>query len=282
MPPVVAIIAQGAMGAGMAARLTQRGVTVLTSLEGRGEASARRAEAAGMKPVGLPEIAGADIILSIVPPADALALAQRLAPPLAAAGTPPVYVDCNAVSPDTARRVAAALPEGRAVFVDGGIIGGPPRPDGYTPVLYVAGPEAGRLLPLGEHGLDIRVTPGPIGAASALKLSYAGITKGLTALATAMMLAATRSGAAPGLLQELERSQPELLRWFGGMIPAMPDKAYRWVGEMREIADFVGPDAGARDLYLGAARLFAQVAAGPEDTAATLGAFLTAQKSRSA
>lgn len=272
MTPTVAIIAQGAMGAGIARRLTENGVTVLTSLEGRSAASAQRAAAAGMRPTDLPSIAGADIILSILPPAEAMAMAQRLAPHLHAEAA--TYADCNAVSPETARRIAAVFHDGRAAFVDGGIIGGPPRPDGYTPVLYVAGPEAGRLLPLGDHGIDIRVTPGPVGAASALKMSYAGITKGLTALAAAMALAATRAGAAPGLLQELERSQPELLRWFRHMLPTMPDKAYRWVGEMQEIADFVGPDAGARDIYQGAARLYADVATAPEETAAMLAAFL--------
>ncbi len=281
MPPVVAIIAQGAMGAGMAHRLTDHGVTVLTSLAGRSAASRARAAAAGIKDSGLPAIAAADIILSIVPPAEAMAMAKSLAPHLAAAAQP-VYADCNALSPETAQRIAAVLPEGRAHFVDGGIIGAPPRPGGATPVLYVAGPEAARLLVLAEHGIDIRVTPGPVGAASALKMSYAGITKGLTALAAAMMLAATHAGAAPGLLQELERSQPELLRWFGRMVPTMPDKAHRWVGEMQEIANFVGPDAGARDTYLGAARFYAQVAAGPEAAAAALGAFLEGQKSRSA
>lgn len=277
MPPVVAIIAQGAMGAGIARRLTEHGVTVLTSLEGRGDASAQRAAAAGMRAVDMPAIAGADIILSIVPPAEAMAMAQRLAPHLGT--TSPTYADCNAVSPETAQRIAAVFHENRAAFVDGGIIGGPPRADGYTPVLYVAGPEAQRLLPLGDHGLDIRITPGPLGAASALKMSYAGITKGLTALAAAMVGAATRAGAAPGLLQELERSQPELLHWFRHMLPTMPDKAYRWVGEMREIADFVGPDAGARDIYLGAAGLYAKVAATPEEQAAMLRNFLGGEPS---
>jgi len=281
-PPVVAIIAQGAMGAGMARRLTENGATVLTCLDGRSEASRHRAEAAGMRAVDLPGIAGAaDIILSILPPAEAPALAQALAPHLAAAGArKPAYADCNAVSPETVARIAEIVAPTGCAFVDGGIIGGPPRPDGYTPVLYLSGPEAGRLAALGRHGLEVAVLDGPVGAASALKMSYAGITKGLVALSSAMMLAATRAGAAEGLHRELARSQPQLLAWFGRMVPPMYDKAYRWVGEMEEIAGFVRPDAEAAGIYRAIAAFYARLAedaAGPNRATAALSAFLKRQ-----
>lgn len=272
---VIAIIAQGAMGAGIGRRLAQRGATVLTSLAGRSTASAQRAAAAGMRDAPPAELAGADIFLSVLPPAEAKACAAWLAPALEAAPRKAIYVDCNAVSPATAAEVAAIIGPTGAAFVDGGIIGGPPREDGYTPVLYVAGPEADRLGVLGEHGLDIRVTPGPIGAASALKMSYAGITKGLVALSSAMMLAATRAGAAEGFRAELARSQPQLLAWFGRMVPPMPDKAYRWVGEMEEIADFTGPEAAA--IYQAIAGFYEGMAAdqaGTREKAAALAAFL--------
>jgi 3-hydroxyisobutyrate dehydrogenase-like beta-hydroxyacid dehydrogenase len=272
---VIAIQAQGAMGAGMGRRLTQRGATVLTSLAGRSAASARRAAEAGMRDATPEDMAGADLVLSVLPPAEARACAQWLAPALTAAPRKAVYVDCNAISPATAQEVAAVIAPTGAAFVDGGIIGGPPREDGYTPALYVSGEEAERLAPLREHGLDVRVTPGPIGAASALKMSYAGITKGLVALSSAMMLAATRAGAAEGLRAELERSQPQFLAWFRRMVPPMPDKAYRWVGEMEEIADFTGPEAAA--IYQAIARFYEDMAAdqaGPRKKAATLSRFL--------
>ena len=103
----VAIIAQGAMGAGTAARLTANGVDVVTSLEGRSSASRARAEKAGMKGVDLAGIAAADIILSIAPPSDALALAEQLAPILKASKTKPLYADMNAVSSAKVQEVAA-------------------------------------------------------------------------------------------------------------------------------------------------------------------------------
>jgi L-threonate 2-dehydrogenase len=274
---VIAIVAQGAMGAGIGRRLAQRGATVLTSLAGRSAASARRAAEAGMRDATPAELAGADVFLSVLPPSEARACAAWLAPALQAAPRKAAYVDCNAVSPATAEAVGATVAPTGAAFVDGGIIGGPPRDDGYTPVLYLAGPEAERLAaaPLRAHGLDVRVTPGPIGAASALKMSYAGITKGLVALSSAMVLAATRAGAAEGLRAELARSQPELLAWLARMVPAMPDKAYRWVGEMEEIAGFTGPEAAA--VYRAIAGFYQGVAAdnaGPREKAAPLSDFL--------
>jgi 3-hydroxyisobutyrate dehydrogenase-like beta-hydroxyacid dehydrogenase len=271
MRPVVAILSQGAMGAGVAARLVAHGVRVLTSLEGRSAASAARAAAAGMEAVDEAGLAAADAFLSILPPAEALATAERLGPAFAAAAAPPLYVDCNAVSPTTMRRIAAVLGAQGLRVVDAGIIGGPPR-EGYAgPVVHASGPEAPRLAALLEgRGLDLRVLDGPVGAASALKMSYAGITKGLVAIGSAMMLAATRAGAAQALHAELAASQPALAAWFGRMVPSMYAKAYRWSGEMEEIADFAADDAAAAAIYRGAAALYERLAgeAGQPEVAA--------------
>ena len=136
MTPTVAVIAQGAMGAGVAKRLTENGVRVLTSLQGRSEASTKRASAAGMIEASDAEIAAADFILSIVPPGEALALAQQLAPALTAANRKAVYADCNAVSPETARQIAMVVEGAGAPFADAGIIGGPPRAGYGGPVFY--------------------------------------------------------------------------------------------------------------------------------------------------
>ena len=120
------------------------------------------------------------------------------------------------------------------------------------------------------------VQPGPIGAASAMKMSYAGITKGFTALGAAMMLAATRAGTAEALKAELSGSQPALYGWLTRQMPRMYSKAYRWVAEMEEIAAFVGEDPAAAKFYQGAAELYARIAAdfeGPNKETAMLDAF---------
>ena len=195
MAPTVAVIAPGAMGAAVGRRLAVNGVRVLTVLEGRGPESARRAAEAGMVPVELEALTGADIILSIVPPGSAHELAERLLPVLARAEAKPLYADCNAINPQTVKRVEAVVTAAYTPFVDAGIIGGPPAVDGrYTPVFYASGDAAPRLARLNDYGLDVRPIEGGVGAASALKMCYAGLTKGTTAVATAVMLAAVRAG----------------------------------------------------------------------------------------
>lgn len=260
MQPVVSIIAPGNMGAALAHCLTTNGVEVRTSLEGRGPASAERARHAGMIPSTEDQIVEADFVLSVVPPGDALALAERLALPLAAAARKPVYVDCNAVDPNTALRIEAVVAPTGAAFVDGGIIGMPPSPGSTKTILYVSGKAAGHVETLGGLGLNVRVVDGPVGAASALKMSYAGITKGFTALGAAMMLAAARAGTTEDLFRELSASQPHLLAWLSRSVPNMYTKAYRWVAEMEEISTFVGDDPAAAKFFQGAAELYRRLA----------------------
>jgi putative dehydrogenase len=127
------------------------------------------------------------------------------------------------------------------------------------------------------RGLVVRPLDERIGSASALKMSYAGITKGLTALASAMILAASRNGCAEALRAELAESQPQLLKRFQSGLPDMATKAYRWVAEMEEIAGFAGEDAAIRRIYEGIAGLYAELAAdhaGARSEAALLNAFL--------
>jgi L-threonate 2-dehydrogenase len=259
MNPVVAVIAPGAMGAPVGKRMVEHGLKVLTSLQGRSAETIARAQAAGLTPASDEEIAGADFILSILPPGDALPLAQRFAPTLAASNAKPVYVDCNAVSPPTVGRIAAAIASTGCPFVDAGIIGAPPRPD-YGPTFYASGREAAQFATLGQFGLVVRVLDGPLSAASALKMSYGGITKGITAIAAAMFMAATRGGSADPLFRELKESQPQLLAWFSRQLPNMYSKAYRWVAEMEEVSDFAGENAASKEMYAAIAQFYAHLA----------------------
>ncbi|HVZ08775.1 NAD(P)-dependent oxidoreductase [Rhodopila sp.] len=261
MPLTVTVIAPGMMGSAVGKRLSEHGVTVLTSLANRSAATRARAAACGMADAPDPRIAASDFILSIVPPGQAMGLAERLAPALRRSASKPVYVDCNAVSPATVRRIASVVQETGARFVDGGIIGPPPEPDSSKTRLYLSGPDAQAVTVLEQHGLSTPVQAGPIGAASAMKMSYAGITKGFTALGAAMMLAASRAGTADALVAEMQVSQQALLRWLTSQMPKMPAKAYRWVAEMEEIAAFVGDDPAGAAFYQAAARLYERIAA---------------------
>lgn len=283
MNPVVAVIAPGMMGAAVGGRLVAHGLKVLTSLAGRSAESVQRAKAAGMTAAPDEEIAAADFILSILPPGDAVALAQRFAPALTASNSKPIYVDCNAISPPTVDRVAAAIAPTGSPFVDAGIVGSPPAPkEGAGPRFYASGPHAARFAALKDFGLDVRVLDGPLSAASAMKMSYAGITKGTQALGAVMMLAATRAGSADALFAELKASQPQMLAYLQRTLEIMPPKAYRWVAEMQEIANFVGEDPAGHELYSGAAHFYEQIArdfeGGKKDVEALL-AFLKKDRS---
>jgi putative dehydrogenase len=276
MPPIVAVIAPGMMGSAVARRLTSSGLEVRTLLSGRSAGTVARARAAGMRDASVEQIAQCDFILSIVPPGEALALAERLAPALRAEPRKPIYLDCNAVSPETVMRIDGVVRETGAAFVDGGIIGPPPEPNSSKTRIYLSGPDAGKVAGLAAFGLSMPVQPGPVGAASAMKLSYAGITKGFTALGAAMMLAAARAGTADALIAEMTVSQPALLKWLTAQVPKMHSKAYRWVAEMEEIATFVGADRPEAGFYASAARLYEVIAAdfdGPGVETSALDAF---------
>jgi L-threonate 2-dehydrogenase len=272
MTPVVAVIAPGMMGAAVGKRLVDSGLKVLTSLKGRSPETAARAKSAGMSVANDEEIAASDFILSILPPGDAVALAERFQPALKASNAKPVYVDCNAINPKTVDRVAAVIAPTDCPFVDSGIIGSPPKPGDAGPRFYASGPAAPRFATLRQYGLDVRVLDGAMSAASALKMSYAGITKGTQAIGAAMMLAATRAGSADALFAELSSSQKDMFAWFKRGLALMPPKAYRWVAEMHEIAGFVGEDPTAHELYEGAAHFYERIAedfdGGKKDVAA--------------
>jgi 3-hydroxyisobutyrate dehydrogenase-like beta-hydroxyacid dehydrogenase len=288
MTPVIAVIAAGMMGAAVGRRLADHGIRVLTSLAGRGGSTADRAKEAHMVAANDSEIAAADFVLSIVPPGDALSLAERFAPALKASNAKPVYVDCNAINPATLGRVAAVIAPTGCSFVDCGIIGPPPprlSPSRIAggevtlagPRFYASGPAAAQFANLRQYGLDVRVLEGPQDAASALKMSYAGITKGMQAVGAAMMLAAMRAGSASALYEELAFSQNAALKQFKQQLPMMPAKAYRWVTEMEEIAGFVGEGSAAHELYEAAAHFYARMAedfAADKADAAALDAFL--------
>jgi 3-hydroxyisobutyrate dehydrogenase-like beta-hydroxyacid dehydrogenase len=248
------------MGSAVGRRLSEHGARVLTSLTKRSIATIRRAEMTGMIGADDDAIAQADVILSILPPNEAFALAERLAAPLSRASHKAIFADCNAINVETVRRIDAVITPTGAAFVDGGIIGPPPGQSG-NPTFYFSGQAAPALAGLCDLGLKVRIMKAPLGAASALKMSYAGINKGTTLLAAAMLLGATRAGAADALRAELSESRPELLDRYARSIPDMYPKAYRWAPEMEEIAEFLGDDPAARLIFQGMAALCRRLAA---------------------
>ncbi len=279
---VVAIIGAGEMGAAVGRRLQRSGVRVLTSLKGRSAQSIDRVHRAGLEIVDDDDAIAreADFVLSIVPPAAAREVAERFREPITRSGRRPVFAECNAISPASVNQIAQILAASGCRFVDAGIIGGPPAPevDSPGPRFYASGAYAAALTGLVRYGLDITVIEGPVGAASGLKLSYAGLTKGLTALGAAMIAGASRAGLADALHAELGRTQPDLIERFERHLPSMFAKAHRWVAEMEEIAQFLGGEDQGSEIYLGAARLYDRIgqefsAHGPRELVAAIERF---------
>jgi len=258
----IGVLSPGDMGQAVAGRLKATGRDVYTALEGRSERTAALAKEAGLTDAGSVRnvVQTCDAVLSVLNPAAALDKAREVADAIRETGRSILYVDCNAIAPQTVHEIDALIRAAGGVFVDGGIIGGPPRP-GYSPAIYASGPAVGERAVLRDWGIDWRCIGGPIGAASGLKMSYAGITKGITALGSAMMLGAARFGCAEALLAELRSSQPDICKYLSASIPRMYDKAYRWVAEMEEISDFHGAYKPAADIYAAIARHYEALAA---------------------
>lgn len=256
----IAIVAPGAMGSAIARHLIAQGARVLTSVEGRSDLTVRRARDAGMVAVAMHDLATADLILSIVPPGEALSVAEALASGLRQSLSKPVFIDFNAINPSTMQMVSTVLAGTGCEVLDGAIIGPPPVSGRQGPTFYISGDPRHRSDILLRLGLNLRLIDAPSGAASALKMVYAGVNKGITALGTAMLLASADAGCAQGLRQEMGESLPDILAHFTRSIPDMYPKAYRWVAEMREIAAFLGADNPAAGLFEAAAQVFARVA----------------------
>jgi len=260
-PLRIALISPGAMGSALSAALSAAGHQLFTSLAGRSAASRARAEAAGMLDADDATLAGCDIILSVLPPADAPALVERLLPHIAARASKPLFVDANALSPATKQALAARLATAGCTLVDGAILGPPPGSSPRGAVLLLSGEAAQEATRLATEPCPTKVVGNSVGGASALKMCYGGINKGVAGLAAALLLAAERHGIADALKAEMAEHMPDLFQRYQRQIPDMMPKAYRWVAEMREISAFLAPDdAAGADIYQGLADLFAHVA----------------------
>ena len=251
------ILSPGDMGHTVGRVLGSYGLNVITCLQGRRKRTRDLAARAGIADVPTYHalVDGADIILSILPPAQAEHAAKRVAHALAETNADLIYADCNAVSPETVRRIGGIITSAGACFVDASIIGPPPRNKGSTR-FYASGPHANTFETLNQFGLDVRLLGEEIGLASAIKMCYASLTKGLTALCTELLTAAEVMGVLQPLKTELQMSQSMLFERMERTVPMMPPKSGRWIGEMEEIsATFahVGLTpkilAGAADIY---------------------------------
>ena len=225
----VGLLHPGEMGAAVGAVLRSRGEVVLWASSGRSDATTERARQAGIEDVvTIDELARrSDVIVSLCPPHAAIDTARLVH------RFNGIYVDANAVSPATARTIADLVSH----YVDGGIIGGPPREPGTTR-LYLSGANAESVAALfADTALEAIVVSTEPDAASALKMAYAAWTKGTAALLLAVRALARAEGIEQNLLAEWQSSMPQLLDQSLTAARSALGKGWRWVGEMHEIAE---------------------------------------------
>jgi len=259
----IAMLHPGDMGSAVGACLAAKGERVIFASEGRSAATRARAESAGLQDCRTLKacVEAADIVLSVCPPHGALELAREVA----AAGFRGVYVDANAISPENSRTVgaivsgasagAAGSDRQGADYVDAGIVGPPPRGTARAR-LFLAGPRAGRIAVLFE-GTPMQpvVLEGEVGSASALKACYAAWTKGSTALLAAIRVLARVEGVEAQLLEEWKRSQGDLPKRSENIV-GHAHKAWRWIGEMEEIAASFGAAGLPQGFHLASADIY--------------------------
>jgi 3-hydroxyisobutyrate dehydrogenase-like beta-hydroxyacid dehydrogenase len=258
---VVGLLHPGEMGTAVGAVLVAAGHEVLWASDGRSEATAARARAAGLADAGSVErlAARCAVVISVCPPHAALDVASAL--PACDA----VYVDANATSPALARRIAGAA-KARGGVVDGGIVGPPPRAPGDAR-LFLSGVEAPLVAALFTPGgaLQPVVLGDEVGAASALKMVYAAWTKGSAALLLALRAAARGHGVEEALVEEWERSQPALPGRSRGAAASAAAKGWRWVAEMEEIAATLAAAGQPDGFHRAAAEVYERVPRADDD-----------------
>ncbi|XXG98349.1 hypothetical protein Hte_004672 [Hypoxylon texense] len=308
----IGIISIGDMGVGLARLLVAHGFAVATNVTGRSADTVERARGAQVELLPSDEVLAqsCSVILSVVPPRDAVATAQRIVDAVTSPAAvkrsenePPLYfADLNAVAPSSVKKIAGLFSGSRFAgassvrFVDGSILGGPPSLRASADAssssnLSAPAPSAGgndddddaisatwnrpsipasgpyKLADIPGFGarlaatLNMRHISADVGAASGLKMCFASFSKGFTSLAIQAFTTAHRLGILPDLQGELQAVLGPHYKLASKGVVGMAPKAYRWVGEMEEIARTLSEEGGfAPDSFLGAAKVYRTVA----------------------
>ena len=264
MVVTIGLVGAGAMGSAVGAAYAAGGARVVTTLARRSERTRRLATAASLEVLaGLDDVVdAAGIVLSIVPPGQAPAVAGDVAAAAGRTGSAPLVADLNATSPATMQAVAARLEERGLELVDGSISGGPPRPTTSTRI-YLSGPRAAEIAALPGPGIDARAVGDAIGTASAIKMCTASVYKGSAGLLTHALLTAHANGVLEPVLDDLAQEMPQLVERAPRSLASAATKAERYVDEMREIARTQAAAGLPRELFDGYAAVYEALARTP-------------------
>ncbi len=254
----IGVLHPGEMGISLAASAQRGGHVVSWASAGRSAQTRERAAKFGLRDAEtLAKLCDTcDVIVSVCPPDAAEDVAQQV---LAHAFTG-LYLDANAISPQRAVQIGEVMAKAGAAFVDGGIIGNPAWKPGTT-WLYLAGPCADRAAACFAAGpLETRVLGETIGRASALKMCYAAYSKGTTALLCAALAAAEHLGVRHELQERWAQDGREGAEKAAQRLRSAPAKAWRFAGEMEEIAATFQAAGVPDGFHIAAADLYRRMA----------------------
>ena len=245
------------MGHAVGRALSKHGFDILTFLEERSERTRALAQDAGFRTsASLNElIVESDLVLSILVPAHAEAMAKEIAQALEETGEPTLIADCNAISPMRSEYIGRIVESAGGRYIDASIIGHPPGRD-VPPRFYVSGSYADTMLELDGKGIAVKNLGNDIGRASGIKMCYAALTKGTSTLQVALLTVAESLGLSVELHDELAYSQKGALDSMKLGISKLPPNAHRWIGEMEEIAETFAAEGMTPDFHLGAAAIY--------------------------
>ena len=260
----VAILSPGDMGHAVGQRLRENELDVITCLAGRSQRTRDLAEKAGIRDVGSMRdlVEQSDLVMSMTVSAAVPGLCREVADAVKETGSDLLFAECNAIAPQLTRELEPVITGAGARFVDVSIIGGPPRP-GYSPHFYTSGEQAGEFAQLNSYGLEVIELDGEVGKASGIKMCYAAMTKGTSALYSELLIAAELMGLTEALLNEFQSGQSAVLQRMERNIPTVPPRSRRWVSEMEEIRDTFANLGMTPHLFEGVAEMYRFIGSTP-------------------
>ncbi len=260
----VAILSPGDMGHAIGQLLRENELRVLTCLAGRSSRTRQLSEQAGITDV--PNLNAlveqSDVLMSVTVSEAVPGLCEDIADAVKSTGTDLLFAECNAIAPELSKEMEGVLESVGARYVDASIIGGPPR-NSSSPRVYASGDNASEFEQLREFGLDVRNLGPQLGRASGIKMCYAAMTKGTTALHAELLIAAEKLGLTQELMAEFIGSQPAVVSRMEGWMPTMPAKSRRWVSEMEEIEKTFEDLGLTPNIFKGVADMYRMIGATP-------------------
>jgi 3-hydroxyisobutyrate dehydrogenase-like beta-hydroxyacid dehydrogenase len=252
------------MGHAIGQLLKENELRVLTCLMGRSNRTKQLSEQAGITDVPNMNdlVEQSDVLMSVTVSEAVPGLCREIADAVKATGTDLLFAECNAIAPELSKDMEGVLKAGGARYVDASIIGGPPR-NGSSPRVYASGDNASEFEQLRDFGLDVRNLGPQLGRASGIKMCYAAMTKGTTALHTELLIAAEKMGLTKELMAEFSGGQQAAVTCMEGWIPSMPAKSRRWVSEMEEVEKTFNDLGLTPDIFKGVADMYRMIGATP-------------------